>query len=108
MAEKGGKSVNVIEAWHFADGLDDSRDVLARFAENPPNVYGYGHTPLYADMVDAIDNHRAPYVDGEAGRRALELVLAIYESARTGQPVKLPLTDCCTLDMAGRFPPPQG
>lgn len=102
----GGQSVNVIEEWRFSDMLDDPKDVKARFHENPPNVYGFGHTPLYADMIDAIKNDRAPYVDGEAGRRALELVLAIYKSGAEGKPVKFPLTDASTLDFKGRFGKP--
>ncbi len=99
----GGTSVNKIEEWRFSDMLDDPEDVMAEFGENPPNVYGYGHTPLYADMIDAIKNKRKPYVDGEAGRRALELVLAIYRSAATGQSVKLPLDKCSTMEFKGRF-----
>ena len=74
----GGTSVNVIEEWNFSDMLDDPNDIKTRFHENPPNVYGFGHTPLYADVIDAIKKDRSPYVDGEAGKRALELVLAIY------------------------------
>jgi len=99
----GGKSVNIIEEWSFADKLDDAEYVKATYNENPPNVYGFGHTPLYADVIDAIKNKRQPYVDGEAGKRALELVLAIYKSASIGKPVKLPLDDCSTLDFKGRF-----
>ena len=99
----GGKSVNIIEEWSFADGTDDPDTIKSKYCENPPNVYGYGHTPLYQDVLDAIENNRAPYVDGEAGKRALELVLAIYKSAYEGRPVKLPLTDCSTLDFKGRF-----
>lgn len=99
----GGSSVNKIEEWRFSDMLDDPEEVMHQFAENPPNVYGYGHTPLYADMIDAIQNNRKPYVDGKAGRRALELVLAIYKSAATGRIVKLPLDNCSTLDFKGRF-----
>lgn len=99
----GGQSVNIIEEWRFADMLDDPEEVKARFNENPPNVYGFGHTPLYADVVDAIKNDRQPYVDAKAGKRALELVLAIYKSAQTGQSVKLPLEECATTDFAGRF-----
>lgn len=99
----GGASVNVIEEWRFSDMLDDPEDVKARFHENPPNVYGFGHTPLYADVIDAIKNDRKPYVDGEAGRRALELVLAIYKSAATGEMVRFPLQECSTLDFSGRF-----
>ena len=99
----GGQSVNRIEEWRFADTLDEPEQVIARFAENPPNVYGFGHTPLYADVIDAIVHDRAPYVDAEAGKRALELVLAIYKSAAEGKAVKLPLTECSTLEFKGRF-----
>lgn len=99
----GGTSVNRIEEWRFSDQLDDADDVIRQFHENPPNVYGFGHTPLYADVIDAIKNDRDPYVTGEDGRRALELVLAVYKSAAEGKPVKLPLTDCSTMDFAGRF-----
>lgn len=99
----GGHSVNIIEEWAFADGQDNADEVKAHFRENPPNIYGFGHTPLYADALDAIEKDRPPYVDGEAGRRALEVVLAIYKSASEGQPVKLPLKSCSTLDFVGRF-----
>ncbi len=99
----GGQSVNRIEEWRFSDGMDDPESVIAEFAENPPDVYGFGHTPLYADVIDAIKHDREPYVNAQAGRRALELVLAIYKSAAEGRPVKLPLGDCSTMDFAGRF-----
>lgn len=99
----GGKSVNLIEEWRFADNLDDPGEIKRLFGEDPPNVYGYGHTPLYADMIDAINSSRSPYVDGAAGRRALELVLAIYKSAAEGRPVKLPLESCSSLDFTSRF-----
>lgn len=99
----GGTSVNIIEEWRFADLLDDPEEVKAQYHENPPNVYGYGHTPLYADVVDAVKNDRQPYVDAKAGRRALELVLAIYKSAAEGVRVQLPLKECSTMDFKGRF-----
>ena len=99
----GGSSVNRIEEWHFSDMLDDPEEVKKQFHENPPNVYGFGHTPLYADMIDAIKNDREPYVSAEDGRRALELVLAIYKSASEGVPVKLPLQNCSTMDFVERF-----
>lgn len=99
----GGTSVNRIEEWKFADDLDDPEQVKAQFAENPPNVYGFGHTPLYADVIDAIQNGRDPYVTAEDGKRALELVLAIYKSAAEGKSVQLPLKDCGTMDFKGRF-----
>lgn len=99
----GGASVNCIEEWCFADMMDNAEDVKARFHENPPNVYGYGHTPLYADVIDSINNDRQPLVDARAGKRALELVLAIYKSAATGEKVTFPLEACDTLEFTGRF-----
>lgn len=99
----GGQSVNRIEEWRFADNIDNPAEVIKEFAENPPNVYGFGHTPLYADMIEAVEQDREPYVNAEAGKRALELVLAVYKSAAEGRPVKLPLESCSTMDFAGRF-----
>lgn len=99
----GGKSVNIIEEWMFADKKDDPEKVKSHYMENPPNVYGFGHTPLYTDVINAIKEKREPYVTAKAGRNALELVLAIYESAAKGHAVKLPLTDVSTMDFKGRF-----
>ncbi|MGE3911698.1 MAG: Gfo/Idh/MocA family protein [Chloroflexota bacterium] len=48
-----------------------------------------GHHAQIADMVAAIRDGRPPAVSGEEGRRSLEVVLAIYESARTGQEIQL-------------------
>lgn len=99
----GGQSVNLIEEWQFADLLDDPDEVKKKYHENPPNVYGFGHIPLYADVIDAIQNKREPYVTAQDGRRALELVLAIYKSAAEGKVVHLPMKKCSTMDFKGRF-----
>ncbi len=99
----GGKSVNLIEEWQFADNLDNPEEIREKYNENPPNIYGFGHQPLYADVIDAIKNDRAPYVTAVDGRNALELVLAVYKSAAEGKSVKLPLKKCSTMDFKGRF-----
>lgn len=93
----GGKSVNKIEAWKFENENEEA--VLKEFTEDPPNIYGFGHNALYKDMVEAINNNREPYVNGEQGKNGMELVLAIYKSAKTGKPVKLPLKNFDTLKM---------
>ena len=100
--QAGGKSLNVIGTWNFAD-RDDSAEMLEKFGENPPAVPGLGHTRIYEDMIDAIQTGRAPCVSAEDGRRAIELILAIYPSAATGLPVDLPLKEGATIDYAGRF-----
>ena len=98
----GGKSTNNIDVWNFADETDDDQ-ANKGLEEQTSNVYGNGHTSLYADVIDAIKNDRAPYVDAHAGRNALELVLAIYKSQKEGHAVKLPLENFASLDMTGEF-----
>ncbi|SOC38414.1 Gfo/Idh/MocA family protein [Ureibacillus acetophenoni] len=102
-AKLGGKSVNLIEEWMFADKLDDPQQIKSTYYENPPNVYGFGHTPLYEDVIDAIVSDREPYVTALDGRRALELVLAIYHSSFKKEIVKLPLHKGSTVDFKGMF-----
>ena len=99
----GGKSVNRIEEWRVLGDESITEHIKEEFSEIPPNVYGYGHTPLYKDMIDSIEEDRKPYVDAEAGRRALELVLAIYKSSLTKEKVSLPLDNCATIDFEGMF-----
>ena len=99
----GGKSVNRIEEWRFADETEDPAQICRAFSETPPNIYGFGHTPLYRDVIAAVRENRAPLCDARAGRRALELVLAIYLSAAEHRPVALPLFSCASTDFTGRF-----
>ena len=96
----GGKSTNNIDVWDFADEEESDQENKV-LKEATSNVYGNGHTSLYADMIDAIVHNRKPYVDAVAGKNALERVLAIYKSQKTCQPVKLPLTDFASIDMQG-------
>ena len=76
----GGTSTNNIDVWDFADQRPEDAD-LKGLQEATSNVYGNGHTLVYADMMDAIAQDRPPYIDAKAGRRALEMILAMYQSA---------------------------
>ena len=102
-AKAGGISCNALEEWRFADGDEDVDRIKAKSTEEVDSVYGFGHTAVYADVIDAIREHRDPYITAEDGMRALELVLAIYLSAAEGCPVKLPLGDVSSTDFIGRF-----
>ena len=98
----GGTSTNNIDVWDFAD--ESEEDIRNKgLQEATSNVYGNGHTSLYADVIDAIANDRKPYIDAVAGRNAVEMILAIYQSAATGEPVKLPLKGVASTDFEGRF-----
>ena len=98
----GGKSTNNIDVWNFADEGDADQKNKG-LEEATSNVYGNGHTSVFADVINSIRNNRKPYIDARAGRRALEMILAIYKSQKTGLPVKLPLSDFASLDMKGEF-----
>jgi UDP-N-acetyl-2-amino-2-deoxyglucuronate dehydrogenase len=56
---------------------------------SPTGISVIGHTRILDDFAAAVREGRAPLVPGEEGRRSLALVLAVYESARTGRAVRL-------------------
>jgi predicted dehydrogenase len=58
-------------------------------AADPAAIEVASHAAQIADLLAAVEEGRAPAVDGQAGRDALEIVRAVYESARTGAPVGL-------------------
>ncbi|CDF57746.1 Gfo/Idh/MocA family protein [Thermobrachium celere] len=95
----GGLAVNRIETWRFEDGKDSEEEILKNQEDDPDTVYGYGHTPLFKDVIEAIKNNREPLINGIEGKKGMEIILAAYKSQKTGMPVKLPLHDFSTLDM---------
>lgn len=98
----GGKATNNIDIWQFSD-MEQEDTYLQGLNEMASNVYGNGHITLFADMIEAIEKNREPYVNAVDGRNALEIVLAIYKSQKTGQPVKCPLVDFASENMVGEF-----
>ncbi len=86
----GGTAVNKVEHWIFAD-YDDDDKLIEQSNTNPASVYGFGHLPYYRNVVDALRGAARPDTDGRAGRKSLEIILGIYESAKTGREVPLPL-----------------
>ncbi len=86
----GGTAVNKVEHWEFADPLPDDARIRA-MESNPPNVYGYGHEGYFRNVLAVLKGDAKPETDGRAGRKSLELILGIYESAKTGRDVPLPL-----------------
>ena len=86
----GGTAVNRVEHWEFAD-YDDDDKLVETTATNPPSVYGFGHEGYYRNVLAVLRGEAQPDTDGRSGRKSLELILGIYESARTGREVPLPL-----------------
>jgi UDP-N-acetyl-2-amino-2-deoxyglucuronate dehydrogenase len=86
----GGTAVNRVEHWLFAD-YDDDDKLVESASTNPPNIYGFGHEGYYRNVLSVLRGEAQPQTDGRAGRKSLELILGIYESAKIGREVPIPL-----------------
>jgi UDP-N-acetyl-2-amino-2-deoxyglucuronate dehydrogenase len=86
----GGTAVNKVDFWQFAE-YDDDDKLIEAVETNPPNVYGLGHQGYYRNVLAVLRGEAKPDTDGRAGRKSLELILGIYESAKTGREGPLPL-----------------
>jgi len=70
-------------------------------AATPSGLEVASHAAQISDLLDAIDEGRAPSVTGEDGRAALEIVSAVYESARHARTVRLPVRPHARGDLPG-------
>lgn len=84
----GGIAVNRVETWEFPDSEEEKKQIFSAQENDPPTVYGFGHREIIEDMIHAVKNDEIPAVSGEEGRKALEIILAIYQCQETGVPVK--------------------
>lgn len=89
-AKVGGVALNEIQHWAFAepDG-DDAKIRSANYATT--SVYGPGHPSYYDNVIKVLRGEAEPQTDGREGLRALELLIALYRSARDGRRISLPL-----------------
>jgi predicted dehydrogenase len=84
----GGFAVNRLDTWNFAEPLPEDANAQED-SVTPPNVYGFGHYEFYKDVLECLESGRRAMLDGWEGRKSLELINAIYESAATGAEVRL-------------------
>lgn len=96
----GGLAVNRVETWNFAEPAAQDEQVAALAGTDPKDVYGSGHNLLYADYADAVRKGTAPLVSGEEGIKGMKIILAAYQSQKTGQPVPFDTLSFSTLDMS--------
>ena len=86
----GGMAVNKIDHWEFADKRPEDEEIMnANYATT--SVYGFGHPLYYSNVISTLQGKEEPLTDGREGLRSLELLIAIYLSARDGKKVSLPL-----------------
>lgn len=86
----GGTALSRITLWKVDGELEREAEILTGQRVDPPTVYGYSHREVIHDFARALLDGREPSTPGPEARKSLALVLAIYESARTGREVQLP------------------
>ena len=89
-ARVGGVAVNKIEHWEFAQAHEMDA-MLDDASYHTTSVYGHGHPLYYEGVLRSLREAVAPETDGREGLKSLELLIAMYRSARDGQRVNLPL-----------------
>ncbi len=83
--------------WDFRDAQPGDATIraasdtnaLGSGASNPSAITVEGHQRQLQDVIDALRAGRAPALNGREGRKAVALIRAIYDSAESGQPVKV-------------------
>lgn len=86
----GGVAVNKIDHWEF-ETPDPDDDLVANASYATPSVYGFGHPLYYDNVIKVLRGEAEPETDGREGLMTLELLIALYLSARDGEVVSLPL-----------------
>lgn len=86
----GGVAVNQIEHWQFAEP-DPMDEHLDEASYQTTSVYGYGHPLYYEGVIRSLREALPPEIDGREGLKSLELLIAMYLSARDGKRINLPL-----------------
>ena len=86
----GGLAVNEIQTWEFADSRPEDADIASANYQTT-SVYGFGHPLYYDNVIKTLRGEDEPQTDGREGLKSLELLIAMYLSARDGKRVALPL-----------------
>jgi UDP-N-acetyl-2-amino-2-deoxyglucuronate dehydrogenase len=86
----GGVAVNKIEHWAFdTPAAMDAQ--LDEASYQTASVYGHGHPLYYDNVIRTLRGEATPETDGREGLKSLELLIAMYRSARDGRKINLPL-----------------
>ena len=98
--EKGtlGIEDNRIVRWEFTDTLPEDKEIVNQFNTDSASVGGAadpmaidvsGHRLIVEDFVRSVQDNRPPFIDGMEGKKSVDFVCAVYDSVRTGRPVRL-------------------
>jgi predicted dehydrogenase len=86
-----GFFMNELKTWNFVEPDEMDVDIWEKFAK-VPDVPAWNHAEFFRDVIMSLRNDRRGLIDGLEGRKSVELINAIYESAETGKEVFLRFT----------------
>lgn len=85
--------------WQFAKETDEDSKIRAEFLDFPKVSVGAAnpsagmthalHQANFADFLAALDAKAQPTISGLEARKAVQIILAVYESAKSGKPVEI-------------------
>ena len=85
--EIGGFFMNELKTWNFTE-YDEMDDNIYNFSKVPNDV-AWSQTQFYIQVIDSLKNNKRGLINGLEGRKSVELINAIYESAETGKEIFL-------------------
>ncbi len=98
--EIGGFFMNELKTWSFSQPEPGDSEIFEKFGL-VPDQFAWSHTEFFKDVADSLLHNTKGLIDGLEGRKSVELINAIYESAETGNEVFLRFTpQRCRLGVA--------
>lgn len=85
-----GVTASRLNTWHVAGYTEDEAASLKQAVNSA--AAKPGHQVILEDMAESVITGKEPLVNGAEGRKALGIILAIYQSAATGTPINLPFS----------------
>ncbi len=87
-----------LKAWDFAEGLPEDEEIREKFgagaetgggAADPAAISFEGHRRQFEEFITSLEQGRSPLVDGREAKKAVQIIQAIYASAKKGTLVRL-------------------
>ena len=87
-----------LKFWQFREERPEDKEIREKYADYTatgggaadPNAIGsHGHARVFEDVMEALDTGRTPSITGREARKSVELIQAVYRSAKEGKTIEL-------------------
>ncbi len=89
--EIGGFFMNELKTWNFAEADEMDADIWGKFSKVPEEPV-WNHTEFFKNVIHSLKSDTKGLIDGLEGRKSVEAINALYESAETGREVLMRFT----------------